>query len=246
MRKILVLGANSAVAKEVCRLWCEKGFQLYLVGRNPNTLQALDADLKVRGGEKVFSEAMDLTDITQHEALIERASVAMKGLDTVFLAFGELADQKAAEADFNKAMAILQSNVLSQMSLMSRVANRLERQKAGQLIAISSVAGDRGRQSNYYYGTAKGALSIFMSGLRNRLAASGVGVLDIKMGFVDTPMTADIKKKGLLWAQPKSVAKTIVKAADKNRDVAYVPFFWAWIMRIIRNIPESIFKKLKL
>ncbi len=246
MRKILVLGANSAVAKEVSRLWCERGHQLYLVGRSESKLAALLADLKVRGGDTIRGEAMDLTDSGQHESLIDRASKALGGLDTVFLAFGELGDQKAAERDHLQAMAIMQSNALSPISLMSHVANRFEKQKNGQIIAISSVAGDRGRQSNYFYGTAKGAVSLFLSGLRNRLFASGVGVLDIRMGFVDTPMTAMIEKKGLLWAKPKAVAKMIVKASDQKKDIAYVPFFWAWIMLIIRNIPEFVFKRLKL
>ena len=142
-------------------------------------------------------------------------------------------------------MAELSTNAISTISLLTHLANRLEMQKSGTIAVVTSVAGDRGRQSNYVYGAAKGMVSIFLQGLRNRLHKAGVNVLDIKPGFVDTPMTAEFKK-GLLWAKPESVAGSIVNGIDRGKYEIYTPFFWRIIMLVIRNIPESIFKKANL
>jgi len=143
------------------------------------------------------------------------------------------------------AMMELQTNFTTVVSLLTLLANLFERQGRGSIAVISSVAGDRGRQSNYVYGAAKGALTIYLQGLRNRLAKANVHVLTIKPGFVDTPMTRDFKK-GLLWVGPDVIARGIVKAIDKRKDVAYLPFFWRYIMFIIKIIPERIFKRLSL
>jgi short-subunit dehydrogenase len=137
-------------------------------------------------------------------------------------------------------------NAVSTLALLTLLANRLEAQKHGTLAVISSVAGDRGRQSNYVYGAAKAAVTTFLGGLRQRLVKSGVAVLTIKPGFVDTPMTATIANKGALWAQPDRVAVGIVQAIDRRRNIVYLPWFWRWIMLVIRHIPEALFKHLKL
>lgn len=246
MQKILVLGANSAIAKAVCRLWVEQGHALYLVGRQSAKLEALVADLKVRGQAQILGESADLTKIENHRGIYERAKQALGGLDTVFIAYGVLGSQKVAQDDVGELQRALESNFVSQAAFLSLVANDFEQAKKGQILVISSVAGDRGRQSNYVYGTAKGALSIFLAGLRNRLYASGVNVLDLKLGFVDTPMTAEIPKGGPLWAKPHTVARAIVRAAKQRKDIAYIPSIWWPIMFIIRSIPEWIFKRLKL
>ncbi len=246
MLKILVLGANSAIAKAVCRLWVEEGHALYLVGRQASKLEALQADLKVRGQAQIFAETADLSLVDQHSKLLARAKEQLGGLDRVFIAYGELGDQQEAELSVAAMERSFQSNFVSQAAFLTLVANEFEQAKKGQILVITSVAGDRGRQSNYVYGTAKGALSLFLSGLRNRLYSSSVNVLDLKLGFVDTPMTAAIPKGGPLWAKPHTVAKAIVRAAKKRRDVVYIPSFWGLIMLIIRSIPEGIFKRLKL
>ncbi|MCG8081658.1 MAG: SDR family NAD(P)-dependent oxidoreductase, partial [Candidatus Thiodiazotropha taylori] len=136
-------------------------------------------------------------------------------------------------------------NALTTISLLTNLANYFEAQQRGSIVVISSVAGDRGRQSNYVYGAAKGAVTIFLQGLRNRLTKSGVNVLTVKPGFVDTPMTADFPK-GALWASSEKVAQDINKAIDAQKSVAYVPWFWRYIMLIIKSIPEMVFKKLSL
>jgi short-subunit dehydrogenase len=250
MKKVLVLGATSAIAQAACRQLAARGASLYLVGRNAARLDAVARDLAVRGGagahgQRVEQEVLDLDDMGAHAALVERAHAALGGLDGALVAHGTLPDQKAAEASWEVAHQALTTNFLSAASLLTHLANRFEAQKAGTLVVISSVAGDRGRQSNYVYGAAKGALSVFLSGLRNRLAASNVAVVDVKPGFVDTPMTASFKK-GALWAKPEKVARGLVRAADTRQDVVYLPGFWRLIMAVIRAVPEGLFKRLKL
>lgn len=245
MQKILILGANSAIAKSAARLWAAKGASLYLVGRSEKKLSALIQDLKTRGNANVFGETLDLTDSSQHDSLIARAKHQLQGIDVAFIAHGVLGDQKTAERSWEASRELLDVNFLSPASLCARLANDFEANKKGHLCVITSVAGDRGRASNYVYGTAKGALSIFLSGLRNRLAAANVPVTDLRLGFVDTPMTESYPK-GPLWASPDVVASGIVKAVERRKDIVYLPWFWCWIMMIIRNIPEKIFKKLKI
>lgn len=243
--RILVVGASSAIAEAVARRYAAQGARLFLVARNAERLQAQAADLKTRGAAEVRSTVADLNDFTHHEDLVAHAWQAWNGLDLVLIAHGTLGDQKACEADFDLALRELNTNAISALSLLTRLANRFERQGTGCLAVIGSVAGDRGRQSNYIYGTAKGALAIFLQGLRNRLAPRGVQVLTIKPGFVDTPMTAAFRK-GPLWASPDTIAAGIVGAVARRKDVVYLPWFWRGIMLIIRSIPERVFKKLKL
>jgi short-subunit dehydrogenase len=245
MRKVLILGATSAIAQATARLLIQSGDRLFLAGRNPEKLAAIAADLKVIGGSEVPSLALDLNDVGQHDKLLQTAEATLGGLDAVLLAQGELGKQEEAQKSYPAAYAILETNLLGPLSLLTRIANRFEAQGKGLIAVISSVAGDRGRQSNYVYGTAKGALSIFVSGLRNRLYPSGVQVVTIKPGFVDTPMTAHVKK-GPLFASPERVARGIVRAMNRKKDVVYLPGFWWMIMAIIRSIPERVFKRLKL
>ena len=245
MQKVLIIGATSAIAQEVAKLYAEVGSQLFLVARNTDKLEQVARDLSVRGASATDSLSLDLAEIDQHEDLLTRADKFLGGIDIVLIAHGTLPDQKTCEASLNHTMQELQINLLSTISLLTLLANYFEKQGSGCLAVISSVAGDRGRQSNYVYGAAKGGLSIFLQGLRNRLSKAGVCVLTIKPGFVITPMTAEFKK-GVLWAQPKQIAEAIVSAIRKRKNVVYVPWFWRWIMFIIRNIPENIFKRMSL
>lgn len=245
MKRILILGATSAIAEQIARRYAERGDQLVLVARDEDKLRLLAEDLKIRGAGKTAWQAIDLNNSEQHINIIENAEKKLGGLDMALITYGTLGDQNAGEADFSNALQELQTNCLSVLSLLTFIANRFEAQQNGTIAVISSVAGDRGRQSNYIYGTAKGALTIFLQGLRNRLHKSGVQVLTIKPGFVDTPMTRNFKK-GLLWVKPEVIADGIVKAVDKKKDVAYLPFFWRYIMLIIKLIPERIFKRMSL
>lgn len=246
MSQILILGATSAIAQSVARLYAESGARMFLVARDPSRLDSVADDLRVRGALAVDCLAADLTEHDRHPEIVAAAFDALSGLDTVLVAHGVLPDQAGCQESVADTMVSMDINFLSVVSLLTPIANRLEKSKRGTIAVISSVAGDRGRQSNYVYGAAKAGLDAFLQGLRNRLSKADVNVLTIKPGFVDTPMTAHITERGLLWAQPEDVAEGIVRAIDQQKDVIYLPRFWALIMLIIRSIPERIFKKLSL
>ena len=245
MRKILIIGATSAIAEATARLFAEAGDALYLVGRDKVKLEAVVSDLNVRGASATHSEVLDVLDYERHEAVINAAIDALGGLDVVLIAHGTLPDQKACEHSFDLTRKEFEINALTTISLLTHLANYFEEKRHGTIAVISSVAGDRGRQSNYIYGSAKGAVSIFLQGLRNRLHKSGVSVVTIKPGFVDTPMTLNFKK-GPLWVKPDTVAKAVFKQTfNKSREV-YIPFYWRIIMQVIRLIPETLFKRMSL
>ena len=245
MSHVLIIGATSAIAQEVAKLYAEKGSNLFLVARDNKKLDQVAMDLKVRGAGAVDLLSQDLLDTDQHEIIIKKADEALGSIDIALIAHGTLPDQKQCENSVDQTLQELQINFLCSVSLLTLLANYFEKQEKGCLAVISSVAGDRGRQSNYIYGAAKGGLSIFLQGLRNRLSRTGICVLTTKPGFVITPMTKDFKK-GILWAQPTQVAEDIVNAIQKRKNVVYVPWFWRWIMVIIRAIPESVFKRMSL
>lgn len=246
MKNWIIVGATSAIAEAVARLWAARGYKLFLVARNEERLAQIAQDLKVRGAASVETFTMDANAFERHQECLEAASNALGRVDGILIAHGTLPDQKACETSFNVARTEIETNGLSVISLCTLAANLFEQQRQGDIAVISSVAGDRGRQSNYVYGAAKGMVSIFLQGLRNRLASSGVHVITIKPGFVDTPMTAGFDKGGPLWASADQVAAGIVKAIDTKRNVVYLPWFWWIIMNIIRHIPEFMFKKMKL
>ena len=245
---IIIFGATSAIAVACARRWIAQGDNLFLVGRNPQKLAALVQDLGVRKrpDQIVDSASADLSDLTSHAALYERAQTALGPVDTVLIAHGSLPDQRACEASVELAIAEFNTNALSAIALSTRAATLLDANGGGTLAVISSVAGDRGRASNYVYGSAKGAVSLFLEGLRNRYAKTGVHVLTIKPGFVDTPMTAHIAEKGALWAKPEQVGDLIVRAIARRSNVVYAPGFWRAIMAVITHIPEPIFKRMSL
>jgi decaprenylphospho-beta-D-erythro-pentofuranosid-2-ulose 2-reductase len=245
MRKVLIIGATSAIAQETAKLLAADGDRLFLVGRSEQKLALVAQDLRVRTQTRVEYCPADLSDFDRHPMILAEATHALGGLDTVLIAHGTLPDQKACEQSVAKTEQELRTNFLSAVSLLTLIANQFERQRHGCIAVISSVAGDRGRQSNYVYGAAKGGLSIFLQGLRNRLQKAGVNVITIKPGFVDTPMTQAFKK-GVLWAQPATVARGIHRAMARKRDVVYLPWFWRGIMAAIKATPESIFCRLSL
>ncbi len=247
-QRVLIFGLNSAIAHATARLLVQRGCHLYGVGRNPAKLAAALDDLRVRAGpdQRVDGCQANLDDLPGQAALFDRAITAMGGIDVVLIAHGTLPDQQACQADLALAVAALHTNALSAVTLAEEAARRMVSQASGSIVVIGSVAGDRGRQSNYVYGAAKGMVALYLQGLRNRLAPAGLQVLTVKPGFVDTPMTAGFARKGLLWAQPDRIARGILRALDRRRDVVYVPGFWRWIMLLIRLIPERVFKRLHL
>ena len=245
MRRVLIVGAGSAIAEATARIFAARGDALYLVGRKRQVLEAMAMDLKVRGAPVVGIEVLDANNLTEHEPMLDRAEAQLGGLDTVLIAHGTLSDQKACESSAELTVRELTTNAISIAALLTPLAARFEARREGAIAVISSVAGDRGRQSNYVYGSAKSLVSTFTSGMRQRLAKSGVAVITIKPGFVDTPMTAAFRK-GVLWAAPQQVALGIVRAIDRSASVVYLPGFWRPIMAVIRAIPERVFLRLKL
>ncbi|WP_301101741.1 SDR family oxidoreductase [Propionivibrio sp.] len=245
MQKILIIGATSAIAEATARLWAARGDALFLVGRRAGRLNAIAADLRLRGAAAVGCCVMDACASESHAAMLDAAVAALGGLDVALIAYGSLPDQKACEASVDLTLREINVNGLSVIALATLLGNKFAAQGAGSLAVISSVAGDRGRQSNYVYGAAKGMVTLFLQGLRNRLARLGVQVLTIKPGFVDTPMTAAFPK-GALWAKPDAIARGIVRAIEQKSDEVYLPAFWWLIMTIIRHIPERVFKRLSL
>jgi short-subunit dehydrogenase len=245
MQKILIIGATSAIAEATARRWAARGDALYLVARDGKRLEAIAADLRVRGASRVGCCTMDARATGEHAAMLAAAQNEIGEIDAALIAHGTLPDQRACEASVALTLAEIETNALSVIAFATLIAGEFDRRGTGSLAVISSVAGDRGRQSNYVYGAAKGMVGLFLQGLRNRLYKRGVHVLTIKPGLVDTPMTAAFPK-GALWAKPSAIAAGIVEAIDRRRDVVYLPAFWALVMFVIRHLPEAIFKRLSL
>jgi short-subunit dehydrogenase len=249
-RKIAVFGATSAIAQAWMRLLTQRmapsgEASFFLVARNAAHLESVANDLIARGASAVYAETANLDEASGHTAMLERAVASLGGLDCALIAHGSLGDQPAGEKEFSMAAASLQTNFLSAASLVTWLANYFAGQHFGTIAVISSVAGDRGRKSNYIYGSAKAGLNAFLDGVRNRVDREGVQVLTIRPGFVATPMTAHLPQ-GPLFATPETVARDIQNAIESQRDVLYTPWFWRWIMAIVRIVPEWKFKKMDL
>jgi decaprenylphospho-beta-D-erythro-pentofuranosid-2-ulose 2-reductase len=246
MQKIVVLGATSAIAQAVQRLLAQNRKEILLVARSPERLAALRSDLLVRGAKTVDTLAVDFNEIARHEAIVKFAEERLAGFDTVLLAFGSLLDPEQSAQSVELSLQEWNTNFVSAAALLTLFAKHFETRKSGCIAAITSVAGDRGRRSNYVYGAAKGGLSLFLQGLRSRLYPAGVRVITIKPGPVDTPMTAHMRK-GLTFSTPETVARDIYRVlANSSSDVLYTPRYWRYIMTIIRLLPERIFKRLSI
>lgn len=246
MNRILIIGATSAIAEAAARRWLAlaPGARFALAARNAGKLAAIADDLRLRGAV-VTTLPFDALDVDAHGPMLEAAWRALESVDAVLVAHGSLPDQRACEQSAALTLREFSANALSVIALCTEGANRLQAQRRGTLAVIGSVAGDRGRQSNYVYGAAKGAVDVFLQGLRNRLWPHGVAVVTIKPGFVDTPMTAAFAKSPL-WSTPAAIAPALVAAVARGAAVVYLPRRWWLIMAIIRAIPEAVFKRLKL
>jgi decaprenylphospho-beta-D-erythro-pentofuranosid-2-ulose 2-reductase len=243
--RVLIIGATSAIGGETAKVFAQHGARLFLTGRDPARLAAVRDDLRVRGAGQVETAELDVTRIPAHRTVIDAAITALGGLDVALIAHGTLPNQKQCQEDPGAMLDALQVNFTATLAILTLLANYFERERAGCIAVITSVAGDRGRQSNYVYGAAKGGVDRFLQGLRNRLFRSGVAVVTIKPGFVDTPMTSDLKKTPL-FSSPERVAREIYRAIVQRRDVVYIPWFWQPIMAVIRWLPEPAFKRLHL
>lgn len=245
MKNILVIGANSAIAEATIRLWAEEGSGLYLVGRNQDKLSVIVDDAKVRGAKLVESDIWDVTDFSDFPRIFKKADECLDGIDLVFVAHGVLDEQGRSEIDFELAKQTIDVNGLGCLAVLTESAKYFESRRAGCIAVISSVAGDRGKPSNYIYGASKAMVDALMEGIRGRLHGSNVQVLTIKPGFVDTPMTKNFAKNAL-WASPQLIARDIVKAINGKKDICYTPGYWRLIMLVIRCLPRVVFKRLNM
>ncbi len=247
MTRIVIFGATSAIAQATARLFAAKGARMFLVARNPARLEAVAADLLARGANSVGSAVADLAELDRHGDLVTQAHAALGGIDAAVIAHGTLGAQRESERDGAAMLRELTTNFLSPASLLNHLAGVMETAGHGTIVVIGSVAGDRGRQSNYVYGAAKGGLRVFAQGLRHRLGRAGVDVVLVQPGFVDTPMTEGIAKGGPLWATPERVARDIARAIERGRPaILYTPWFWRWIMLVVRLLPDPMFRRTRL
>jgi decaprenylphospho-beta-D-erythro-pentofuranosid-2-ulose 2-reductase len=244
-KRVVILGATSGIAEAAARIWAARGARFALVARNHEKLSAVAADLKARGAALTETIVADCAD-ADAPATLKRIVEALGGIDIVLLAYALPGDQQACERAPEATAEVLRTNFTSAAAWCLAAASILEAQGSGALVVIGSVAGDRGRGSNYVYGASKAGLGALVEGIAHRLARSGARAVLIKPGFVDTPMTAAITTKGLLWAKPEAVASTIVAAAERGPPVVYAPWFWRGIMLIVRNTPAFVFHRTNL
>lgn len=245
MQRILILGATSRIARFVAYEFAKEGATLYLAGRDTEELQRTAEDISIRFQTPVYTGFFEVLDFENHEAFLCDVLDELGGLDGIVLVLGHLGDQDEAKHNPEVARYLIDTNFMGPAFILTLLADYLEQQGSGFIAGISSVAGDRGRQSNYVYGASKGALSLFLQGLRNRLQKTGVKVITVKLGFVDTRMTFG-KEKLFFLASPERIGTAIHGAIGKGYDVVYLPFIWFPIMLFIKAIPEKLFKKLKL
>ncbi len=244
MERIVVLGATSAIAQQFQRLCASQGRHLLLVGRSPQRLQVIAADLLARGAASAATITADLSDLSCHARLLQTALSTLPDFDTVLLAYGSLHDQQECRRSPELVTAELNTNFVSAASLLTVFGTHFEAAGGGCLAAISSVAGDRIRRSNYVYGASKAGLTLFLDGLRSRLRPAGVKVITIKPGMVDTPMTARLRKSPL-FADPKGVASAIYRALERRSpEVVYTPAYWRYAMAVVRALPRAILDRI--
>ena len=243
MSYVLIIGAKSDIAKAIARVYAKNGYDLYLGAREVTELESFANDIQIRTQRSVKLLELDILDYDKHETFYQDLEEKPHG---VISAVGYLGEQRKAESNFNETKKIIDTNYTGVVSLFNIIANDFEERQSGFMVGISSVAGDRGRKSNYVYGSAKAALSTYLSGLRNRLSNSQVNVLTVKPGFVATKMTEGMDLPVKLTAQPNEVAQDIFEAQQKGKSVIYTKWVWKWIMLIIKMIPEWKFKGMSI
>lgn len=243
-RRVVVFGATSAIAEQTARQLAAEGARLFLVARDPEWLASIRDDLGQRGAKVAGTATADLDEVAPHRGLLQAARAALGGIELVLVAHGVLAESEACERDAALLERILRTNFVGAAALCQAAALDLAAHGGGVLIALSSVAGDRVRPANYAYGAAKGGLSMFLSGLDARFHAHGVRVVTVKLGRVDTPMTAHLPPSRIS-VDPRVVARAILRASAGRRPVVYTPWFWRGIMLVIRALPRAIIRRLR-
>jgi len=243
MSYVLIIGAKSDIAKEVARVYAKNGYDLYLAARDSDSLKELANDIRLRSSVDAQTKELDLLEFGSHQGFYE--SLVPKPIGVIVVA-GYMAEQKECQNDWSKALNTINTNYTGAVSILNIVANDFEKNKNGFIVGVSSVAGDRGRKANYIYGSSKAAFSAYLSGLRNRLYDSGVKVLTVKPGFVNTKMTEGLDLPAKLTAEPEDVALDIYKAQQKGKDILYTKSIWRLVMLIIKHIPEFMFKKMSI
>jgi short-subunit dehydrogenase len=243
MKNVLILGATSDMAQAIARRFAAAGWGLTLAARNRELLEPVASDLRIRSEAEIHALEFDATDFSAHRQFYESLEAEP---DVVISVFGYMGDQHQARLDLDEVRKTIDVNYTGAVSILNVVANDFEQRGQGAIVGISSVAGDRGRQSNYIYGSAKAGFTAYLSGLRNRMAKSGVHVMTVKPGFCRTKMTENLDLPAALTAEPEHVARAVFQGVQKKRNVVYTLWMWRWIMMVIRHIPEFIFKKLSL
>lgn len=246
MPSVLILGSTSLIARASAAEFASRNHDVYFAGRNKDETEKIARDFQIRYKIKSYGVEFNATEYNSHKNFIKNIFSQITDLNCIIIAFGYLGKQEISQENFDEAQKVIDTNFTGVVSICERIAPYFISKSSGTIAVISSVAGDRGRQSNYIYGSSKAALTTYLSGLRSRLFRHNVHVLTVKPGFVDTPMTYGMKIPKLLLASPQKVGKNIYKAIIKKKDIVYTPFYWKWIMLIVKLIPEFIFKKLKL
>jgi len=244
MKFILIVGATSDIGMAIVQEYANQSYGLHLAARDKSKLVDFEKKLKSKYADlPIKTHHIDITDYSSHKTFYKNLNPAPFGIVT---AVGYLGNQKTAESSFEETKKIIECNFLGNVSILNLAANNLEAAGEGFIVGISSVAGERGRQSNYTYGSAKSGFTSYLSGLRNRLSSKNIHVLTVIPGFVDTKMTSHLELNKFLTSSPALVAKQVVSAQRKNKNVIYTKKIWRWLMMIIKSIPESIFKKMGL
>ncbi len=243
MSYVLIVGAKSDIAKAAAKEYATHGYDIYLAARSVSTLTNFASTLRASTHQDIQLLELDILDYGSHLEFYNHLPNKPLG---VISAIGYLGDQQRSRSDFREVSRIINTNYTGIVSLFNIIANDFETRRRGFIIGLSSVAGDRGRQSNYLYGSAKAGFTAYLSGLRNRLHSSNVHVLTVKPGFVNTQMTAHLRLPTYLTNQPHNVARDIFRAHNRGKDVLYTGWMWKWIMTSIKMLPEFIHKRLHL
>ncbi|HSN61543.1 MAG TPA: SDR family oxidoreductase [Ferruginibacter sp.] len=243
MASVLILGATSDVAMSVARKFASEKYNIFLAARNSERLKPMQSDLMIRYGVSCNLYEFDAMNFDNHSSFIS----SLPELPAITVcAFGYLGDEEAGRKELSETLKIIHSNYTGAVSILNSISSQYKLKREGCIIGISSVAGDRGRSSNYIYGSAKAGFTAYLSGLRNEMHHNNVSVISILPGFISSKMTAHLTLPGMLTSTPDEVASRIYSSFKNKKNIVYVKWYWRWIMLIIKLIPEGIFKKLKM
>jgi short-subunit dehydrogenase len=242
---VLILGATSPIAHALARHYALRGAKVALAARDLDETERRAADLRVRFGVEAKAYRFDARSYGDHPGFLRQVAADMGTIEIAVVAFGDLGDRRRSIEDFEAARVVLETNYVGAASICEAMAREMAVQRRGTIVGIGSVAGERGRYSNYFYGSAKGGFALYLQGLRARMFHEGVHVLTVKPGFIDTPMTWGLRGR-IPIASPDALAKAVARAVERRTDILYYPWFWRWVMAIVRAVPEFRWKKLKL